>query len=254
MRRIAVALALLLAGCKPAEDAVALRFEPVVDGTPITCTSAIAGKTLSDLRFFVHDVALLASDGRAVPVVLDTAPPWQSSQVALIDLEDGQGTCDTGSPMLHGALTGHVAHGIYTGLRFTVGVPFALNHGDPVEAPPPLDQTAMHWHWQAGYKFMRAGIQEGERITWLHLGSTGCRGHIGAVTGCAAANRPVVTIPRFDPGLDTVAIDVGVLFSERASDGAQSCQSEPDNAVCKSMLRHVGLADKPQDVFHALGR
>jgi uncharacterized repeat protein (TIGR04052 family) len=251
MRWTALLIALALASCgKSANQAITIRFQAVADGKPLTCTTGPEGRTLGDLRFFVHDVALLTADGKVIPVTLDSAPPWQSAQVVLVDLEDGQGGCDTGSPMMHAAVTGHAPAGAYSGLRFTLGVPFALNHADPAVAEPPLDQTVMHWHWNAGYKFLRAEIVQGTQKIALHLGSTGCEGHIGAITRCAEPNRPVMTIAAFDAAKDSVAIDLGALFKDAR---AGMCQSEPDNASCAPMLRHLGLAEgAAQDVFHAI--
>jgi uncharacterized repeat protein (TIGR04052 family) len=254
MRRVAALVVLLLAGCKPADQAVSIPFRAVADGSPLSCTAGANGKTLNDLRFYVHDVALLTADGHAVSVTLDAAPPWQSKDIALLDLEDGQGTCDTGSPDRHAALTGRVPAGHYVGLRFTLGVPFALNHADPTTATAPLDQTVMHWHWRAGYKFLRAGIAQAGNIAWLHLGSTGCEGTIGAITGCAQPNRPTVTLAAFNPAKDAVAVDLGVLFADVTGDGNRSCQSQTDNALCAPMLRHLGVAGAGQDVFRAMVR
>jgi uncharacterized repeat protein (TIGR04052 family) len=253
MRWIAAAALVLLAGCKPADQAVTIQFQPVIHQTAVSCSAGAEGLALTDLRFFVHDVALIDAAGRATPVVIDVAPPWQNHDVALVDLEDGKQACDTGSPATHMALSGHAPAGHYVGLRFTLGVPFRLNHADPDEAEPPLDQTAMHWHWQAGYKFLRAGVRKGDATVYLHLGSTGCEGHIGAISGCKRANRPTVELAHFDPARDTVAVDIGTLFSELPG-GVQACQSEPDNADCAPMMRHLGLAGDPQDVFRALAR
>ena len=52
----------------------------------------------------------------------------------------------------------HRSSGHYTGLLFTVGVPFALDHVDAATAPAPLNFTAMNWVWQAGFKFIRSEI------------------------------------------------------------------------------------------------
>jgi uncharacterized repeat protein (TIGR04052 family) len=252
-------LALVLAGtlqaCGPADQPVSLAFTAVAHGKPISCTAGPDGMTLGDLRLYVSEIALVTADGRTVPVKIDTAAPWQDPGVALIDLEDGSGACDTGSPATHAALTGHVAADTYTGLQFVLGVPFARNHADPALAPSPLDQTAMHWHWQAGYKFLRAALRRGDDLTWLHLGSTGCEGHIGAISGCAKPNRATVKLARFDAAHDAVAIDVAALLADAPADGGNhACQSEPDNETCAPMLRHLGLAGAPQDVFHALAR
>lgn len=91
--------------------------------------------TLTDPRLLVHDVVLLTEAGVEVPLKIDPAAPWQNDAVALIDLEDGQGACETGSPGSHAALTGHTVKGAYSGPRFTVGAPFALNHADHGNPP-----------------------------------------------------------------------------------------------------------------------
>ena len=248
---LALMVASVLAGCGPGDQPVSVTFTAVAHDKPINCAAGPDGMTLGDLRFYVSEVALIAADGHAVPLALDAAPPWQSADVALIDLEDGTGACDSGSPAMHASLSGRVPAGNYTGLQFIVGVPFAQNHADPALAQTPLDQTAMHWHWQAGYKFLRAGLRRGDDLSWLHLGSTGCEGRIGAITGCAKPNRMTVKLARFDATRDAVAIDVATLFDDAPAEG---CQSEPDNQACPPILRHLGLVESPQDVFHVMAR
>lgn len=244
-----MALLLGLAGCGDAGAPVRVRFAAIADGAPLTCVSQ--GTALTDLRFFVHDVVLLSADGHETPLKIDPAAPWQNDAIALIDLEDGQGACDTGSPATHTTLAGHAAKGAYTALRFTVGVPFALNHADPALAQAPLDQTALHWHWQAGYKYLRAGVKRGDQQSYLHLGATGCEGRIGKVTSCAQPNRVTVTLANFDPAHDTVGIDLGALFKDGGEgETVRACQSEPENSVCTGMFDALGLGGKPQDVFH----
>jgi uncharacterized repeat protein (TIGR04052 family) len=248
MHRLALLAALALAGCSPADQPVSIAFVAVAGEQPVSCSAGMP--QLTDLRFFVHDVALIAADGRPVPITLDASPPWQGNGVALVDLEDGSGSCDTGSPMMHTAVTGRVAAGSYVGVRFVLGVPFDLNHADPDAAQPPLDQTAMHWHWLAGYKFLRAGLRRSEASTYLHLGSTGCAGRIGAVTGCKEPNRPLIALSRLDAARDVVAVDLAALFADTPT-GA--CQSEPDNQVCAPLMKHLGLGGE-QDVFRARAR
>ena len=146
MRRSAILIALALAGCGPPDQQVAIRFEASADGRPLSCANDAEGQRLSDLRFFIHDIELLTADGDAERVTLDVAPPWQNKNVALVDLEDGSGTCDTGSPMTHSAITGKVPAGDYIAMRFILGVPFDLNHADPAiaERGPALKEFLPH--------------------------------------------------------------------------------------------------------------
>ena len=55
-------------------------------------------------------------------------------------------------------MSGSAPRASYSGVRFTMGVPFELNHGDPTVAPSPLNITAMFWNWQGGYKFLKADM------------------------------------------------------------------------------------------------
>lgn len=111
--------------------------------------------TPSDFRFYVSGVELIDKRGKSVPVKLDQDGIWQYKDIALLDFEDGQGPCRNGNPGLHTAVTGSVPKGNYRGVRFTLGIPFELNHGDPTIAPAPLSFTSMFWVWQTGYKFVK---------------------------------------------------------------------------------------------------
>ncbi len=56
--------------------------------------------------------------------------------MALLDFEDGTGTCNTGSSAVNTSLRGKAkAYDDYTGVAFTVGVPERLNHLDAATAP-----------------------------------------------------------------------------------------------------------------------
>jgi uncharacterized repeat protein (TIGR04052 family) len=241
MTRLGVlAFLFFLAGCER-EQLIRVEFRAEANGAPIGCgTGALA---LTDLRFYVHDVELIGADDDAVRLRMDEAAPWQTDRVALLDLEDGGGNCRTGSAATRTVITGRAPADDYSGLRFTLGVPFDLNHANPVEARPPLDQTVMHWHWQAGYKFMRAGIVEGGRQTWVHVGSTGCKGRVGQVESCAKPNRKTVTIRGFDPAMDVVVVDVGSLFKTAAGEGEKSCMAEPQNPTCGAIFANLESAD-----------
>lgn len=109
----------------------------------------------SDFRFYVSQVELIDDKGNMVSLKLDQDEIWQYEDVALLDFEDGTGQCRNGNSGIHTSVTGTVPQGHYTGVRFTLGIPFKTNHGDPTIAPSPLNFTAMFWAWQSGYKFVK---------------------------------------------------------------------------------------------------
>ena len=202
----------LLPSCGQWDLPVEIPVVATWNGQPIDCHSE--GTALTDLRFYVSDLQLVDADGRAHDVRYATEFEWQNDAVALIDLENGEGACQNGTPAIHDRLLGVARARDYRGLRFTVGVPFRLNHANPLTATPPLDDPEMHWHRRSGYRFLRAGISSGVDGFWMHGGSMGCEGTVGHITECRFPNRFDVTLPDFVPGEHTIEIDLAALMAD----------------------------------------
>lgn len=117
---------------------------------------------------YVHDIELLDENHQPHSLLLTSSAPWQSDRVALIDLA-GPGARNT---TVTGTVAAPAAH--YAGIRFKVGVPFELNHSNPLKAPAPLDRGDMFWAWQTGHKFLRVDLATDAREVSFHIGSTGC--------------------------------------------------------------------------------
>jgi len=279
----ALAIAAMAQEHSDAQQPVKITFAGRLAGTLVICGSQYEGigskkstVTPQDLRFFVSNVELLDASGRAVPVTLDQDGIWQYKSLALIDLEDGKGGCRNGNAGTHAALTGSVPPGRYTGLRFTVGVPFDLNHINPLSAPSPLNMTAMFWSWQGGYKFIRAEVAlaaiatntttpivenadrahaeaPGDRARSsgfpVHIGSTGCASASPTTEPaeeCTNANRVVVNLPAFDLVKDMVIFDIGKLLAEsdvttNTPNTAPGCMSGENDTDCIPIMKALGL-------------
>ncbi len=140
---------------------VTIQFEGAVGDAPFACGetyqigTANSAVTLSDFRLYVSEVALINAAGNAVPLVLEQDGLWQHQNVALLDFEDKTGACTNGTTETRAQVIGSVPAGEYSGLKLTLGVPFALNHLDSTLAPSPLNLTSLWWNWNAGYKFAR---------------------------------------------------------------------------------------------------
>lgn len=262
-------------------QAVKLRFASAVNGAAFACGknysnigTAKSTITPSDFRFFVSEVELLTQEGKAVPLTLDQDGIWQYKNVALVDLEDGSGPCSNGTKAMHAEVSGSAPRGNYTGVRFTMGVPFELNHGDPTIAPSPLNITAMFWNWQGGYKFLKAdmnstgvtpkpamqkmtmehgapaGRGDGEASGYsLHLGSTLCAAssQTESPSACKNPNRVSVTFDKFDLGKNVVVADLGVVLAganvdHNTPNTSPGCMSFPKDADCPSVMAALGLA------------
>jgi len=229
----------LVLACASPGTPVSVPFDVVAAGHPLRCGVPVAVDShqieLRDLRLFVHDVQLVGADGVAHRLVLDEGP-WQHDGTALLDFEDG---CHNGSTATNTQLVGSTAAAApYRAVRFTVGVPTATNHADPLTLEPPLTTMAMHWGWQAGFKFVRFDYRYDGHPVRMHLGSTGCEGPMGAVTGCARANRATVEVP-FVGDDASVQLDLGPAL---ATTGAgEGCMADPDDPGCTPWFAHFGV-------------
>ena len=210
---------------------------------PVSCESHVAGIALTDLRFYVHDVRLLAEGGAETAVKLQPEPLWQSEEVALLDFESGAGNCRNGTQQVNILIRGKAGAGNYTGLRFRVGVPESLNHADPLLADVPLAYSFMHWHWRTGYKFLRGGVATADDGFWLHLGSSRCEGTATDVKGCRSANRPEIELPSFVPGKHVVVIDLRELVDgiDLENGIPSDCSSGPAEVECEQPFAALGI-------------
>ncbi len=248
---------------------VTIRFTGVVGDEPFACGQpyggiGATGATVlpSDFRLYVSDVSLLTADGTAVPLALEQDGRWQYQNVALLDFENKSGPCVNGTEEMRDIVVGTVPAGEYTGVRFSLGVPFDLNHQDSTIAPSPLNLTAMFWTWQAGYKFFRADLEPEHKAMgpmmgapkpeghgapaaghgaaasghgaadasagWaIHLGSTGCQagGQMQAPSECTQPNRPTIDFAPFDPAANAIAVDLKALLA-----GANVEVNQPESA------------------------
>ncbi|MGE3645130.1 MAG: MbnP family copper-binding protein [Beijerinckiaceae bacterium] len=257
----ALSLALLTAPAFAQSQPVRINFAAELGGKPFSCVSKFnhigsARTTVSpaDFRLFVSNVALIDATGKAVPVELDQDGKWQYKNVALLDFENGAGSCTNGTPDMRTIVSGKVPPGEYKGLRFEIGVPFELNHQDPTLAPSPLNLTAMFWTWQGGYKFIKVDMDSGDKPPMtggmkpamqhgagmnggmkpamkghghmggmgassgfsIHLGSTMCKAEsrTSAPTACANGNRVAIEYRNFDLGKNLVVFDPAPVVAD----------------------------------------
>lgn len=240
----------------PAPQAVNISFvaksgaEAVKCGTPITSIgNPSTAAQLKDLRLYLSNVVLITSDNREVPLKL-TANDWQNSEVALIDLEDGTGSCAGGTSATNANIMGEVPAGTYTGLKMTVGVPSNQNHTDYATASAPMNVQAMAWSWQSGRKFAKIEVTDPQGVagTWtaktfmVHLGSTGCTGNpaTGATTTCTSSNRMDVKLSSFNPANQNVVIDLQTLLANSNvtinGGGPAGCMSGKTDPECTAIF------------------
>jgi len=246
--------ALLTTAC---EKELSIVFKPVVGSLDFACGQLYTGVGTSattyepkDFRLYVHNVRLVSAEGTEVPMTLTEDGAWQREGLALLDFENKTGLCSNGTEATNDRLVGTVPQGQYTGLRFTVGVPFDMNHQDASTAASPLNVSTLFWGWQGGYKFLRLdgrtrGLPTGYNF---HLGSTECQtSGPNQVTSCNNPNRFDVELTDFDPTRSRVVLDVAALFSASNLDvnGAYTppgCMSESTDSDCAPVFQRLGMA------------
>jgi len=249
----------LLGACGPSEPVpITLRFKAVVGSEEFSCNRTYQGLGTTgtsyqprDFRFYVHDVRLLAEDGKEVPLAPEVREDgWQSGSLTLLDFEDKTGLCSNGTEAMNTTLTGRAPPGAYRGVRFTLGIPFEQNHPrEQAAAASPLNLTSLFWGWQGGYKFLRVdGKTTGLPGFNIHVGSTGCvlDEQAGVVTSCETPNRVEVVLTGFDPTRQVIVADLARLVAEtnldtNFPDTPPGCMSAPFDTDCTRIFRNLGL-------------
>jgi uncharacterized repeat protein (TIGR04052 family) len=234
MRAITGFVAVILAACSGSSDQPAeIQFA--------FSSEAAGGVEVHNIQFYVHDVALLDSQGRWQAFGLAAVPPWQSEKVALIDLAGDAATHR--NTVLHGWVES--SDRAFAGIRFTVGVPFELNHGNPLTAPAPLDRSELFWAWQSGHKFLRVDLADAGHEWSFHLGSTGCSSASALrppAAPCLQPNRMRVEITGIDPIHEPVQLQLDELVSAmRAANHAICTGDYAHNPACVDAYAKTGL-------------
>lgn len=235
---------------------VEIPFAAEVGTAPFDCTQTFdnlgttnATASITDFRFYVHDVVLIDAAQNRVAVTLDQDGLWQYENVALLDFENKTGACANGTTETNKVVRGVVPEGTYVGVGFKLGVPAELNHLDNAQAPSPLNLTALFWAWTSGYKYLRVdSIATGAAGPFnLHVGATGCSGDpaMGDDVTCANPNVASVDLTPFDLATNTVVADYGaaVAGADLLVDGggAPGCMSGGTDPECEAIFPNLGV-------------
>ncbi|WP_018691927.1 MbnP family copper-binding protein [Algicola sagamiensis] len=192
---------------------------------------------LTDLRLFIHQVALQDFSGKWHDLQFNPEVTHQNRAVALLDFRQAMTSCEQQSENTP-AIIGSLPKNNYQSIRFNLGVPFQENHADPLLATAPLDDTSMHWHWNGGYKFMRLELKSNQKSYRFHLGSLGCEGEIGQINHCRVPNRIQVQLDQFSPKNDVLTIDIAHLLKQTLSIAPpqRTCAEDMEPRWCQTTL------------------
>lgn len=124
-------------------------------------------------------------------------------------------------------------------IYFELGVPFHLNHNNPLTAQAPLNVSEMFWSWQLGHKFFRLDTQDGFSF---HLGSTGCKSASRlrpATAPCSYPNKFKFEVKNYQPGRP-ILFDLDALLA--GVNQEQSCMSDQANPTCQALFNNLRTA------------
>ena len=235
-----------------------IAFDVQVDGQPFRCGGAYDGLGTSsttveptDIRLYVHDVALRTASGDLVPLELEQDQRWQRDSVALLDFADDSGRCATGSPETRMEVVGTApVDDDVVGVSFTLGLPADANHIDAVRSPAPYNAPGMWWSWTGGFKYARIDVTTPVNPNWyIHLGATSCEGSPASGFSCAWANLPRIELNAMDPDTQSVVLDVGVLYEgsdleapvDYVTDFVNGCMAFSGDPECAPIFERLGV-------------
>jgi uncharacterized repeat protein (TIGR04052 family) len=243
---------IFLSGCLQKNVTTKIFFTPMYNSTALNCQTGFlpiynkSSEALNlqswkykQLQFFIHNIEIKTRDNTWQPWVMETNS-YQSNNVALLGEICGEINKQSNWNLELNSLTKYQD---ITDIRFTLGIPFSLNHLNPLTQASPLNISSMFWGWRGGHKFMRVELAT-KNDDWLfHLGSTGCKA-LSPVRApkeeCLQPNRAVISLP-FTQGTTHIALDLSVLLNNVELTRENSCQSSPDKQSCKVLFENLGL-------------
>ncbi len=257
-----------ISSCSRLDEADSITLEIWHNGSELTCNGFKNNQqvwTIQQLAFFISNVKFSGESTVLQPQLRST--PWQTNDVVLLqpNLDD----CDSQSQMLEAVednstpdsqvesarltTNNNVQFAVPVDLdsaeqlSFTLAVPFALNHQNPLLQPSPLNLPSMFWSWRSGHKFFRLDMQ-GPSKTWVfHLGSVGCT----AVSTMRAPQEECVQPNRVSFHLDKkhngakLVMHLDRLLVNVSMENGGSCLFHSDQQSCAILMSNL----KTQDVF-----
>ena len=132
-------------------------------------------------------------------------------------------------------------------LSFTLAVPFAQNHQNPLLQPSPLNLPSMFWSWRSGHKFFRLDMQGPSKSWVFHLGSVGCTAASimrSPQKQCEQPNRVNFNLDKKHHGTKLV-MHIDRLIANTSMQNNDSCLFHSGQHSCAILMANL----KNQDVF-----
>ncbi|MBX2992670.1 MAG: hypothetical protein KF749_16065 [Bacteroidetes bacterium] len=253
-----------LTGCKKDENPVTdtttpdtrkeveLRFFPKFGSTPLELNKRFMNANadsvwFTTLKFYLSETALVDTMGRLVPL----ESPSHTHKIAheetpniwMVDFSTA-----TFSANGYVSVIVKGKPGKYRGIKFSVGVPYELNHRDVSTQLPPLGpNSGMYWSWNPGYIFhmMEGKVDSaGMPVNFLyHLGTDNRK--VTASLAVLSGTVSEFVVSETAPNVFSVDIDYSKLFTPGMNGAAAlNLRQNPSER-----MHHVGPANLADRIF-----
>ncbi|GLX77709.1 hypothetical protein tinsulaeT_10490 [Thalassotalea insulae] len=238
-RLIAGLLLLILFGCSTEKVDNQLEISMRFNQKIVSCSSelSLGDKVwrIGQVQFFIANVEAQDAKGRWQTILLKSMAT-QSSTLALV----GQNCAEKDKANWQLTFEPDVKLSQFQRLRFQLGVPFELNHLNPLTQTSPLNVSSMFWVWQTGHKFARIEMQSASDNWIFHLGSTGCLSPSVMRAPSEPCRYP--NLYSFELALDNhdqLVFDLAKLLDKVELGQQAHCQSEHDNPNCRRLFNNL---------------
>ncbi len=241
-----------LLGCSKPQTISQLPLEVWYQGKLLDCDSFQHNQQPWNIRqfaLFISDISFQSTQ-LAEPIKL-VESQWQTAELTLLTPNLTQcGQSDSQQSVVNQSLS--KANAVITfanevelanieQINFTVGVPFALNHLNPLVQASPLNLPSMFWSWRAGHKFFRLDLQSPQDNWVFHLGSVGCESASvmrSPQTPCVQANRLNFNLAKQQQGSKLV-LHLDRLLANIELTSSHSCLFHPGQTSCATLLENL---------------
>jgi len=232
-----------------------IAFLPTFHNTAIHCDSTFIHSTkkwhYTQLQFFISAIEFKHKSNKlwhSAPLVKS---PYQTTDIALLgehcDFQNKGNKSNWSLTFKERINLAEISH-----FRFILGLPFSVNHLNPLTQESPLNMPSMFWGWQKGHKFFRFEISS-DNDNWLfHLGSVGCKAPSPLrppKQECRYPNRFVYELP-ISQQSNQVTLELAALMKSIVLKQENSCQSLPNNTHCQTLFNNLNKTDE-KSIFQA---
>lgn len=248
----------LVNGCSKQPEVSALNIEVWQNGSPLSCNQFENNQQpwfIRQLAFFVSELTFHSPSTELQPELLDS--PWQTADLTLVKPrlvdcdkpkeEINEPSIDQTKSNSRLTFSAPVNLADSEALSFTLGVPFAVNHQNPLLQASPLNLPSMFWSWRSGHKFLRVDLQTADKNWVFHLGSVGCQSAStmrGPQKECVQPNRLSFRLTKLHSGTKLV-MHLDRLLQDTTLESSQSCLFHEGQESCQTLLKNL----HQQDVF-----